>query len=93
MLQKKVPLRRCMGCYESFAKKQLVRIVKNNAGEVSLDITGKKPGRGAYVCFKSECLAKARKAKRIERVLECNIPENIYDDMINEIQKGEAGAR
>ncbi len=93
MAQKKIPLRRCMGCYESKPKKELVRVVKNSEGEVSLDTVGKKPGRGAYVCPSATCLAKARKARRIERVLECDIPEEIYDNMTQEIQKGDAGAR
>ncbi len=92
MTQKKVPLRRCMGCYESKPKKELVRVVKNSAGEVSLDTVGKKPGRGAYVCASAQCLAKARKARRIERVLDCVITEQLYDEMISEIQKGDTGA-
>ncbi len=92
MKQKKIPLRKCMGCNESKPKRELVRIVKNNAGEVSLDTSGKKPGRGAYVCFNTGCFAKVKKSKRIDRVLECTIPECVYDEMTQEIQKGETGA-
>ena len=62
-------------------KKELVRIVKIPEGEISLDLTGKKNGRGAYICKSRECLAKARKAKRLEKALETQIPENVYDDI------------
>ena len=62
-------------------KKELVRIVKSPEGEISLDLTGKKNGRGAYICKSRECLAKARKAKRLEEALETQIPENVYDDI------------
>ncbi len=86
MQPKKIPLRRCMGCNESKPKKELVRVVKNKDGEVSLDMTGKKAGRGAYVCPSAQCLAKARKTKRIERALECTIPEELYAAMEAEIE-------
>lgn len=85
MQPKKIPLRRCMGCNESKAKKELVRVVKNKDGEVSLDMTGKKAGRGAYVCPSAQCLAKARKTRRIERALECAIPDELYAAMEAEI--------
>ena len=62
-------------------KKELVRIVKSPEGEISLDLTGKKNGRGAYICKSRECLDKARKAKRLEKALETQIPENVYDDI------------
>lgn len=62
-------------------KKELVRIVKSPEGEISLDLTGKKNGRGAYICKSRECLAKARKAKRLEKALGTQIPENVYDDI------------
>lgn len=62
-------------------KKELVRIVKSPEGEISLDITGKKNGRGAYICNNSECFNKARKAKRLEKALDTQIPENVYDDI------------
>ncbi len=85
MKQRKTPIRRCMGCYEGKPKKELVRVVKNKEGEVSLDLTGKKAGRGAYICKNAACLAKAQKAKRIERSLECTISEELYELMQNEI--------
>ena len=78
MVQKKVPMRRCVGCMESKPKKQLVRVVKNAAGEISMDRVGKKPGRGAYVCPDPACLAKAQKKKALERALETEIPEAVY---------------
>ena len=89
MKPRKVPLRRCSGCGESKPKRELVRVVRAQDGTVSLDLTGKKPGRGAYVCPRAACLAKARKAKRIERALEVSIPEEIYDAMTAEIQRAE----
>ncbi len=78
MVQKKVPMRRCVGCMESKPKKQLVRVVKNAAGEISMDLVGKKPGRGAYVCPDPACLAKAQKKKALERALETEIPQAVY---------------
>ena len=93
MTPKKIPLRRCTGCNESKPKKELVRVVKNAAGEVSLDLTGKKPGRGAYVCPSAACLAKARKAKRLERTFEVPIPDGIYDRLTEEIACAEQSAK
>ena len=92
MTQRKSPLRRCNGCGESKPKKELVRVVRAQDGTVSLDLTGKKPGRGAYVCPSAACLAKARKARRIERALEVSIPDEIYAAMEAEIEKGEPNA-
>ena len=81
MTPKKIPLRRCSGCGESKPKKELVRVVRAPDGSVSLDLKGKQPGRGAYVCPSKECLAKAHKAKRFERALEVQIPEEVYNAM------------
>lgn len=89
MQTKKVPLRMCSGCGEMKPKKELIRVVKSPQGEVSLDATGKKPGRGAYVCNRIECLKKARKARRFERSFSCQIPEEVYDRMEEELEKGE----
>lgn len=66
---KRVPLRKCTGCGEMKPKKDLVRVVKSPEGEISLDLTGRKPGRGAYVCRSAACLQAARKARRLERGL------------------------
>lgn len=78
MIQKKIPMRRCVGCGTSKAKKELVRVVKNAAGEISLDAAGKKPGRGAYLCMSPACLAKAQKRKALERAFEGQIPAEVY---------------
>lgn len=84
-----------MGCNEMFPKKELIRVVKcktdeeEDAYEISLDLTGKKSGRGAYVCKNLQCLQKARKAKRFERALECTIPEDVYDRMEQELSENE----
>ena len=89
MLKRKIPLRKCMGCNVMKPKKELVRVVRSPEGEISLDLKGRKPGRGAYVCHDLACLAKARKGKRFERVFECNIPNDIYDLMEKELQNDE----
>ena len=86
--QKKVPVRRCVGCGEHFPKAELVRVLRTPEGEVVLDLTGKKSGRGAYICKKAACFKKARKSKRIETSLECAIPETVYDRMEEEISHG-----
>lgn len=82
---KKVPVRRCTGCGEHFPKKELVRVLRTPEGEIVLDETGKKSGRGAYVCKSVSCLKKARKSGRIASSLECSIPESVYDRLEEEI--------
>ena len=86
--QKKIPVRRCVGCGEHFPKGELVRVLRTPEGEVVLDLSGKKSGRGAYICKKAACLKKARKSKRIESSLECSIPDAVYDIMEEEISHG-----
>ena len=83
---KKQPERRCLGCMASFPKKELVRVVRLPDGSVELDLTGKKSGRGAYICYDVKCLKKARKSKRIDKSLESEIPEEIYDKMERELE-------
>ena len=83
--QKKIPMRMCLGCNEMKPKRELVRVVKSPDGEISLDLTSKKAGRGAYVCHSVECLKKARKSKRLERAFECAIPADVYERMEEEI--------
>ena len=78
---KKIPLRRCVGCFESKAKTELFRIVRTTEGEIILDKTGKKNGRGAYICANRECLEKAIKSKRIEKEFETSISAEIYDEL------------
>lgn len=78
---KKIPQRTCMGCNEKRDKKDLIRIVKNKDNEINLDRTGKMEGRGAYICDKIECLEKVIKSKRLERVLEHEIDDEIYNKL------------
>ncbi|MBQ4055409.1 MAG: YlxR family protein [Clostridia bacterium] len=84
---KKKPERRCVGCNETKLKSELVRIVRSPQGEVSLDLTGKKSGRGAYICHSVACLKKARKARRISNALSCEIPDEVYDRLEAELGK------
>ena len=86
---KKVPLRMCTGCGEMKPKKELVRVVKSPEGEISLDTTGRKPGRGAYVCPQRECLKAARKARRLEKAFSGPIPSEVYDRMEEELPPNE----
>lgn len=99
MKQRKMPLRKCTGCGEMKEKRELIRVVKapdtkdengENGeiiakGEISLDLTGRKAGRGAYVCRNLACFEKARKARRFERSLSCKIPDEVYEQMQSEL--------
>ena len=76
-MQKKIPQRQCMGCRERKAKRELIRVVRSPEGVVSLDFSGKAPGRGAYLCPNPECLKKARKSKGLERSLKASIPDGL----------------
>lgn len=78
---KKMPLRRCVGCQEMFAKRDLIRVVLTPEGDIQLDSTGKRNGRGAYLCKKEACLQLARKRKSLERSLKTSIPDGLYDDL------------
>lgn len=80
-MEKKIPLRKCVGCCEMKPKRELVRVVKSPEGEIALDKTGKKNGRGAYICPSKECLEKAKKAKRLEKALDAQIPTDVYKDI------------
>lgn len=86
-MPRKIPVRMCSGCAEHLPKKELVRVVRTPQGAVELDLTGKKAGRGAYVCPNPACLKKARKARRIERALQCAIPDEVYDRMEREMEQ------
>ncbi|MBQ3259178.1 MAG: YlxR family protein [Clostridia bacterium] len=86
MQTKRIPLRKCTGCGEMKPKKELVRVVKGPDGDISLDLTGKKAGRGAYVCPDLSCLQEARKARRFEKAFSCRIPEQVYAAMEEELQ-------
>lgn len=82
-------MRMCLGCSELKPKKELIRVVRNKEDEISIDFTGKKPGRGAYICNSIECLNKARKTKKLERAFETTISPEIYDQLMEEIKKGD----
>jgi predicted RNA-binding protein YlxR (DUF448 family) len=75
---KKIPVRKCSGCGEHFPKNDLIRVLRTPDEEIILDTTGKKSGRGAYICKRAECLKKAIRSRRIEASLECKIPDEIY---------------
>lgn len=85
MAERKIPLRMCTGCGEHKPKKELVRIVKTPEGEICVDLTGKKNGRGAYICKNVECLRKAEKSRKLERTFSCQIPKEIYDKLEGEL--------
>ena len=87
MQTRKIPLRRCLGCGESFPKKELIRVIRDPDGVVSLDFTGKKSGRGAYVCHSAACFKKARKQNRFATALECEIPADVLDALEEEISR------
>ena len=82
----KVPMRQCVGCGEMKPKSALVRVVKTSEGEISLDRTGKKNGRGAYICPDAECLKKAIRSKALDRSLEVTIPEEVYERLAKEME-------
>ncbi len=81
MKTRKIPLRICVGCQERKEKKNLLRIVKTVTGSIEFDPTGKKPGRGAYICSDAECLNKAVKKKRLEKSLQVAISDTVYEDL------------
>ena len=87
---KKVPLRMCVGCQEMKSKKEMLRILKTSDEEIILDATGKKNGRGAYICFSGDCFARAVKNHGIERSLKTYIPQEVYDSLKKEIEEIES---
>jgi len=84
---KKIPLRKCAGCQEMKPKKELIRVIKTEEDKVEIDLTGKKNGRGAYICHSDECLKKAIKSKGLERSLKIFISEEIYDQLKKEMEE------
>ena len=84
---KKQPTRRCTGCGEHFPKASLIRVVRDPEGNISLDLTGRRAGRGAYICKSAACLKKAQKSRRIEGSLECTIPDGIYTLLLEELAR------
>ena len=84
---KKIPMRMCVGCREMKPKKELLRAVRSPEGQVSLDTTGKKPGRGAYICPNGDCLAKAQKSKGLERSFKAPVPKDVYEQLVKELEE------
>ena len=87
MNQKKLPMRKCIGCQEMKLKKQLSRVIRTPDGEICIDATGKKNGRGAYICRSMDCLMKANKTKGLERAFQCAIPNEIYLKLEKELSE------
>lgn len=85
MTVKKIPMRKCTGCGEMKPKKELVRVILTPEDEIVLDLTGKKNGRGAYICRSEQCLAKAIKSHSLDKSLKTGIPEQIYDTLKEEL--------
>ena len=90
-MQKKIPQRQCMGCRERKEKREMIRVVRETSGKVSLDFSGKLNGRGAYVCPDPECLKKALKSRALDRSLEVEIPQDINDALIAQMEDGSHG--
>ncbi len=87
-MPKKIPLRQCVGCREHKEKTQLIRVVRSPEGEISLDLRGKKPGRGAYLCPDPACLKKAAKSRALERALSVPIPPEVLETLTQELERG-----
>ena len=87
--KRKIPERQCLGCNEHRPKAELLRVVRSAEGEISLDFTGKKSGRGAYICRSLKCLQKARRSRRIDRSLDVTVPDEVYDRMETELSENE----
>lgn len=89
-MQKKIPMRMCVGCREMKPKKELIRVVRSPEGELSVDLKGKKSGRGAYVCYNEACLARALKQKQLDRALEVAIGDETAQALLDALKGGGA---
>lgn len=89
-MSKKIPLRQCIGCGEMKSKKEMLRVLKTTEGPIVLDVTGKKNGRGAYLCKSAECLKKAKKNKGLERSFKMSIPDEVYEGLEKEFSEIES---
>ena len=90
-MQKKIPMRQCLGCREMKPKRELIRVVRSPEGTISLDFRGKASGRGAYLCRSGDCLKKAVKSKALERAFSAPIPSEVYDRLQREMEVGHDG--
>ncbi len=86
-MQKKIPMRQCLGCREMKPKKELIRVVRSPEGDISLDFKGKAPGRGAYICPNAQCLKKAVRARALEKAFSAQIPEEVYEKLNEEMER------
>ena len=86
-MQKKIPMRQCLGCREMKPKKELIRVVRSPEGDISLDFKGKAPGRGAYICPNAQCLKKAVRARTLEKAFSAQIPEEVYEKLNEEMER------
>lgn len=84
-MAKKIPLRQCIGCGEMKGKKDMLRVLRTQEGDIVLDTTGRKNGRGAYICPDPECMKKARKSRGLERAFKMAVPDAVYDSLLKEI--------
>lgn len=87
---RKIPMRQCIGCREMKSKKEMLRVIKTPEEEVVLDATGRKNGRGAYLCFSEDCLEKAIRSRGLERSLKMKIPDDVYEQLKEEMKEVEA---
>ena len=92
-MQKKIPMRQCTGCREMKPKRELIRVVRSSDGDINIDAKGKLPGRGAYICPDTQCLKKAIRAKALARALEVEIPQEIYDTLLAELEAERSGTK
>ncbi|MBE6851544.1 MAG: YlxR family protein [Ruminococcus sp.] len=88
-MAKKIPMRMCIGCGEMKPKKELIRVVKSPEGEITLDFTGKKAGRGAYLCRSQECLTQAQKSRRLEKSFSCKVAPEVYEVMMHALSEAD----
>ncbi len=87
MKTKKIPMRMCIGCGEMVEKRSLIRVIKTAEGDISLDATGKKSGRGAYLCKSMECFEQAQKGRKLERAFSCKVDAAVYEELKSELQR------
>ncbi len=85
-MKNKVPMRQCIGCREMKSKKEMMRVLRTTEGEIQIDVTGKKNGRGAYLCYNRDCLEQAMKSKGLERSLKMPISLEVYEDLKKEFE-------
>ncbi len=87
MKTKKIPMRMCIGCGEMKEKRSLIRAIKSPEGEISLDFTGKKSGRGAYLCKSMDCFMQAQKGRKLERAFSCKVDAAVYEELRDVLQR------